>query len=162
MPRYFDAEKIDFKLGIPLEDANGELYIAIRDVRKAIAQASVDIVIPKGAPIKNFEIIVRENCDFPLPGIEKTSTVGWKVDLGDAQYGDYIRIRKPSLEASDIVEACNELLEQAVMLMYRVVAERVTKDIFADIEKFKHCVFKPIYVIRQGELDEIRKKYIKE
>lgn len=47
MPRYIDAEKIDLKLGIPLEDANGELYIPLRDVVKAIAQTPTEDVVPK-------------------------------------------------------------------------------------------------------------------
>lgn len=45
MARYIDAEKIDFRLGVPFQDADGELYIGIRDIRKAIAQTpTADVV----------------------------------------------------------------------------------------------------------------------
>ena len=47
MVRYIDAEKIDFKLGVPLQDANGDLYISLRDVIKAIAQTPTEDVVPK-------------------------------------------------------------------------------------------------------------------
>lgn len=47
MQRYIDAEKIDLKLGVPLQDASGELYIPLRDVVKAIAQTPTEDVVPK-------------------------------------------------------------------------------------------------------------------
>jgi hypothetical protein len=47
MRRYIDAEKIDLKLGVPLQDANGDLYIPLRDVVKAIAQTPTEDVVPK-------------------------------------------------------------------------------------------------------------------
>ena len=47
MARYIDADKIDFRLGVPLEDASGDLYIPLRDVIKAIAQTPTEDVVPK-------------------------------------------------------------------------------------------------------------------
>ena len=47
MARYIDADKIDFRLGVPLEDANGDLYIPLRDVIKAIAQTPTEEVVSK-------------------------------------------------------------------------------------------------------------------
>ena len=47
MARYIDAEKIDFKLGVPFQVADGELYIGIRDIRKVIAQTPTEDVVPR-------------------------------------------------------------------------------------------------------------------
>lgn len=45
MPRYIDAKKIDFKLGVPFQVADGELFIGIRDIRKVIAQTPTEDVV---------------------------------------------------------------------------------------------------------------------
>jgi len=46
MQRFIDAEKIDLKL-FPFQCADGEIYVSVDDVRRAIARTPTEDVVPK-------------------------------------------------------------------------------------------------------------------
>ena len=66
----------------------------------------------------DIRVVIREN--IPIfneaedeGDISLVSTVGVKFRFRERQYGHYIVVKKPTLTATDVVEAANKLLERS-------------------------------------------------
>lgn len=76
--------------------------------------------------LKGLKIILKENVDHPIG----KSTIGWKAQYDGLPYGDFIRLTEPTPSASEVIEATNLLLMQAIGCIEVLESEST-----ADVEK---------------------------